>query len=374
MSISYSGIIGHTEKVALPSIVGWGESNSIIRDPLKSITTRRIDKVGSTSCLTDEIDGSYDRICENIMWFARGVNPAVSVSYDNYGNGSRNGSMANINQASLPYKIMKDGAFQPPILRQEDLLPLSRLRRPNTEINSIKQFVDFSKRAIPECGTVNANKEIKNSMMQYVVNTMPTMMRKDVLGTSELSVIEPFIKDTLSTSANTNTSGYVKDVFDENGNPVRMKNVIVYDHDTNHSGLTKDEYIHSDLHLERNVPVYHDANTNTSRNIYVKAVEKEYLKAQKQNRPSYDLPGTTPIEKLDLSQMEKSKYIKPTISNKGGMSSVYTEYIPTRNDSRQYDQVKLKTQKSENLHKTNSASAELFLPNSSMMAFAQQVI
>ena len=50
--------------------------------------------------------------------YARGVNPMVSVSYQNYGSGA--GSV------KLPYRIMKDGAFRPPIKTIEELLPLSR--------------------------------------------------------------------------------------------------------------------------------------------------------------------------------------------------------------------------------------------------------
>jgi hypothetical protein len=38
----------------------------------------------------------------------------------------------NRNQASLPYKVNRDGAFRPPILSPRELLPLSRLPRVNT--------------------------------------------------------------------------------------------------------------------------------------------------------------------------------------------------------------------------------------------------
>jgi hypothetical protein len=71
------------------------------------------------------------RINEGVSYLARGTNPMIDVSYNNMGGGSRTNTMANI-QASNPYKVMAQGAFRPPLFTQEDLLPLSRQRRPQT--------------------------------------------------------------------------------------------------------------------------------------------------------------------------------------------------------------------------------------------------
>ena len=151
--ISYSGITNYG-KVTLPSVeAGFGSMN-ILRDPPKSIMTRRIDKVGETSSITEMIDLSENRACEAISTYARGVNPMVSVSYGNEGNnggqrvsgcgkGSHNLSIGN---GKLPYRIMDNGAFRPPILRQENLLPLSRLPRTNTTAFTKPGFVDFTKK------------------------------------------------------------------------------------------------------------------------------------------------------------------------------------------------------------------------------------
>ena len=75
--LSYSSITNRG-KVTLPSVDSWGNLN-IMRDPPKSITMRRIDKVGSDSTITKMQDES-DRSSECILRFARGVNPSVSVS------------------------------------------------------------------------------------------------------------------------------------------------------------------------------------------------------------------------------------------------------------------------------------------------------
>ena len=51
---------------------------NILRDPPKSVFTKRIDKVQDTDLLTKLIDGSGDRV-DGISVYARGVNPMVSV-------------------------------------------------------------------------------------------------------------------------------------------------------------------------------------------------------------------------------------------------------------------------------------------------------
>ena len=134
------------EHTTLPSVEMWGTNMNILKDPPKALFTRRIDKVGSTQEITRMIgEDSGDRICEMIKVYPRGINPMVSVSYSNYGtNGGQNrqttnagtwgsnkscndGRSAYLGQAKLPIPLMDNGSFRPPVLRQEDLLPLSRL-------------------------------------------------------------------------------------------------------------------------------------------------------------------------------------------------------------------------------------------------------
>ena len=83
--LSYSGLINYG-KSTLPSVDSWGTNMHIIKDPLKSIMTRRKDKVGQDNIITDTIDESGSRINEAISHYARGVNPCVSVSYSNNSN------------------------------------------------------------------------------------------------------------------------------------------------------------------------------------------------------------------------------------------------------------------------------------------------
>jgi hypothetical protein len=126
----------------LPSVEGGFGSINIMRDPPKSIVSTYKVKVGEDNKLLDWIDGSGSRVCEGLTHFARGSNPMVSVDYSNSGNNG--GQMIRMEgaigtsqraiggggrQAYLPYRVAKDGAFRPPIMTPQDLLPLSRMPR-----------------------------------------------------------------------------------------------------------------------------------------------------------------------------------------------------------------------------------------------------
>ncbi|UUT40495.1 hypothetical protein [carnivorous sponge associated iridovirus] len=161
MALSYSGIVNYG-KVTLPSVESWGTNMNILKDPPKSVHTRKIDKVGETSAITTSIDESGDRFCEAINYYARGQNPMVSVSY---GQGQQKSSNISRGEAFLPYRVARDGAFRPPVWRQEDLLPLSRMPRIWTEVNTQPYKPVFTKR-IRDCGTAEGMREVKNQTLQ----------------------------------------------------------------------------------------------------------------------------------------------------------------------------------------------------------------
>ena len=218
--LSYSGLINHG-KITLPSIDSWGNNMNILRDPPKSIMTKRIDKVGETSSMTQMIEESSNRASEAIQVYARGVNPFVSVSYDNNGNngGQSSGSFVEGGQrsAKLPYTIMKDGAFRPPLLLQEDLLPLSRIPRENVSVLSKPGFVDFS-RKMRSCGTAENTKEVKTDTLKACVR--PTAVYKIERSASQPYEIKNVIQPSIKTSA---LSGIrTMDITQKyNGNPTK---------------------------------------------------------------------------------------------------------------------------------------------------------
>jgi hypothetical protein len=176
MSFTNSAIKGVA--ITLPSVeAGLGTMN-ILRDPPKSIQTKFKPKVTDTSRITNMVDASQDRICESIKRYARGINPMVSVSYSNNGtnggqmtdrSGSRSGSQSSIStgEAYYAHRVMREGAFRPPVRAPRDLLPLSRLPRVNTStrVNAGSNFT-ANVAKLKNCST--DMKQIRNELLKAV--------------------------------------------------------------------------------------------------------------------------------------------------------------------------------------------------------------
>ena len=163
--VDYNGL-RTSRKVTLPSVESWGTNMNIVKDPSKGVYTRRKERVGETQEVLLAQENSGDRISECINVYARGVNPMVSVSYDNYGNngGSSLNSSFRKQSVKLPYK---PEVFIPPILRQEDLLPLSRLPRNWMYAFSNPQMPDI----IQETSCTTEKKCIETRNPQYSVES-----------------------------------------------------------------------------------------------------------------------------------------------------------------------------------------------------------
>jgi hypothetical protein len=324
--LSYSGLTNYG-RVTLPSVEGWGTNMNILRDPPKSIMTRRIDKVGDTSAITQMIDESGDRVCEAIQVFERGVNPCVGVSYNNYGNnggGGQSGQLTGLSQpiagtgrqAKLPYRIMRDGAFRPPVRTQEDLLPLSRLPRAWTSAYTQPGFTDFSKKA-RTCVSAERTREVKSRTLKacirptarYIIQTpipepfevkyviQPTLKMSVTSGikrvditqqdvkkpTKEINIAplhadahtkqidpghyvnnstfntEPYIQDSNSHQVSTNTSSNkyhtsIDEILDLSDLPVQE--IRTMSHVAPKSHRERENYIHAPIKLLRNLPEY----------------------------------------------------------------------------------------------------------------------
>ena len=334
MAFSYSGITNYG-KSTLPSVESWGTNMNILRDPHKSITTRRIDKVGDTTSINQSIDDSGDRNCEAISTYARGVNPMVSVSYNNYGNngGQNSGGFTSVPggraNAYSSRTIMKDGEFRPPIMRPEELMPLSRQPRGLTSAFTQPGFADFSKK-IRTCGSAEQTKEVKNKVLRsFVRPTAVYKVEKPIDEPFEVKyVIQPSIKVTANSGIRTmdrttqhvqkptkeasrdmvyafaqsnaansqhyvnnttkQTSPYMQDtnahaVFSNQGSKLNVTNIDDIldlsdirtnelhniDYNTALSGTDQSSYIHGDIALQRSLPEY-ESTTNKGENIYKK--------------------------------------------------------------------------------------------------------
>lgn len=121
----------------LPSSDGWSSKGipNMYKQPSSSVEIPRKIRVGMDNAILEEIEDSYDRIRDSIKPFARGVNPMVSVQMQNSGN------LQSV-ETSLPYKIK---TFRPPIMRQEDTLPLSRLNRNTTQAFTLPNKISNEK-------------------------------------------------------------------------------------------------------------------------------------------------------------------------------------------------------------------------------------
>lgn len=171
MAFSYSGLTNYG-KVSLPSIESWSTNNNILRDPPKSIFTRRVDKVGDNSYITQEIDDSSDRVAEAILAYPRGINPMVAVSYDNSNGGIGVGQAALYRgqQAKLPYRVDIQGAFRPPVLAPVDLLPLSRMPRNTTKIDPVMHNPDYTRQVVCRGGAEDY-RAVKNEQINTCANS-----------------------------------------------------------------------------------------------------------------------------------------------------------------------------------------------------------
>lgn len=272
------------EHVTLPSVEMWGTNMNILKDPPKSVWTRQINKVNETSEITRMIgEDNGDRIAEMIKVYPRGINPMVSVSYSNYGtNGGQNrnvtgagmfgsnkscrdGRSAYLGQAKLPYPAVKDGAFRPPVWRQEDLLPLSRLPRTNTSAWTTPGFVNYAK------GTSCSKPE---KLRQVIEEPVRHSVRPTKIITIQKPLVEPFevrqvIKNPIFTSVVSVKRGADRAEHvnsDVNG---KTKKILEGDIATNKSAQRQVERVVQDVNPERyTAPVrYSEVKSRTTRMV-----------------------------------------------------------------------------------------------------------
>lgn len=288
MSISYKSIIGHTARATLPSVDTWGTNMNILRDPSRGIFTQRVDKVGETSEITQMIQDSTDRSNEAILVYARGVNPMVSVSYDNYGNngGQRRGNISSSGmtdgrsnsgqQSYLPYRIANGGAFRPPTRDQRELLPLSRLPRVWTSSFTNPGFADFSKKTVCPDGSSKLKETQKQPLKACVRPTMTYKLETPIVENYEVKSV---IKNPIKVEGKSGISATIKfNNYDEYGqnqlgsvveNPIR-KNVNVNLVAPN----TKQESLdHFDTLRYIQDGMTNDVSTNKNRNIRTTSIE-----------------------------------------------------------------------------------------------------
>lgn len=272
MAIQYPKI----EHVTLPSVDGFNGSLNILRDPPKSIFTKRIDKVGQNNDINREIDDSGDRVNEGISVYARGVNPMVSVSYDNNSNNAGvsvysqgQGHYSGSGQAYLPYRVMDKGAFRPPIRSQRDLLPLSRQPRAWFQALSNPGYTDFTKqkynptrfRMIRDMLLKTENQVTPNKSVKIEKPILANMKMKQMINDKHINI------EASSGKRSLDHSNYTRENFDrykgiqenyEQVDAITNKNSQV-SHNLSNLSINEKHYV--------NDKDYYESNTNLSRSI-----------------------------------------------------------------------------------------------------------
>jgi hypothetical protein len=378
--ISYSGITNYG-KATLPSVDSWGTNMNILKDPPKSITTRKIDKVGQTSDITQMIDESGDRACGTIMQYARGVNPMVSVSYQNSGLTS-SGIVNTFNsgqQAYPPYIIMPQGSFRPPVLRQENLYPLSRLPRTWTSTTTNPGLPDYTKKIMCQ-GTSNDYKAVHNNVLKG--NIRPTAVYKIQTPIRENFEVKYVIQNPIHVSANSGkrtmdiTNQYVdiptKELNTNNINTSAKPNISLNVHVNNNSEFHSEKYIQDTHHS--------NIASNASKNIHINNnsefhPEKYIQDTHHSNIASNASKNINVTNLSDLIDFNVDTKIKDKINinyTTPQSSSNYENYITTEDDiilSRKLPEYSSHTNIGKNEYKMispdNDIELQRKLPNSS---------
>jgi hypothetical protein len=275
------------------------ERINILRDPPKSIHTRRIDKVGETSGITQMIDEGDTRACEAIKVFARGVNPSVSVSYSNNGtNGGQSGSLQQNGgrSAYMPRTVIDNDAFRPPMITQEMNYPLSRMPRNVTMANTNPVAIDYSKVA-SRCQQAAPSKTTKLHTLKasirptavYKINpaaVKPYEVRNAIQDHARMSAHSGF-RPTDITQLNVEepTKGVTNDSVHAwvDARPMNS-GVHVEDHRVDTSRYMQDALVHN-------------ASTNVNRNIGVSSIENVLdLSAVRVNNNMMNISYTAPVK------------------------------------------------------------------------------
>lgn len=351
-------------KVTTPSVGGWNTNMGIIKDPPKSIHTRRIDKVSDTQQVTKMIaDSAESRLCENIKTYARGVDPFGGGYISNRGGGGNYAGLTSDNppgcstsNPKLPYRVMREGAFRPPILTQEDLLPLSRMPRKATSAKTNIDFRNFTTRLFDYSkkrreGDRTLLKGSIRPTVSYMIKNPPVINRR-VKRVEENPVLRFGYVGT--NKSDPRVSGYINnEMRDQRGNCIRettanipvntnismslgyqnptvndysaLKNATRDNNLSKHSvisavsGPLKTEFIHKPIVRERNIPTHSITTNMVQGNIcpdpYVSGTRTFKLPPKKQLGSFHSVGSIPQTQRPHLTRKLKRKTL---IHNKFG--------------------------------------------------------
>lgn len=355
-----------SRKVTLPSVESWGTNMNIVKDPNKGIFTRRKDKVGDTQEILLAQDESGDRIAECINVYARGVNPMVSVSYDNYSNNGGGGSRSYFGKqaVSLPYK---PEVFIPPIQRQEDLLPLSRLPRnwfyafTNPELPDVVQKMSCpEERSSIESKKLNLN---INSNKQYI-KELP-----QVASTNQPQVHENIMNIHKDGTKTSNHEGNFHDKIEKNNSKINT-NKKIYEAFTNSSAPYK-KYSIPTTDIQRNIHenlLHQIVNTNKNENRQ-ETLQHYVLNKDVSTTPIPGLPYHTkktqnvyksPFQDTDNTSQTHKNTLKVDVKTSKGVQGKEIQVFDETNPSNGIEKNILAINELKTANKSDSSSLKYF--------------
>lgn len=161
--------------LTLPSTGNWNNLK-IMKDPPKSVHTKRKDRIGSDNLLLELNAQSTDRLEESINYYARGVNPMVKVQYSNH-NSTTSGR--------LPYQLDIQKNFKPNMEKSDAIVGnlQDNWRFKNKEKSMIN---DLNK--LDNTKTENYNSEFFVEDIEPDLIISNTKIRKNILGPESYEV------------------------------------------------------------------------------------------------------------------------------------------------------------------------------------------
>jgi hypothetical protein len=193
--------------------------------------------------------------------------------------------MANGQQAFLPYRVARDGAFRPPVNTEYNLAPLSRLPRVWTSAFTKSSFPEFSQKMMYN-NNMEKSREIKEDVMRLSIR--PTAVYNIETPQEKPYETKYAVQNALQKAAFSNLKsnidlGNASDYIDNN--LINIKNAMNIDCSTvPTSNNNKVSYIHDDLELKRTVPEY-DAYTSKTNSSFQKIINHEHMKQLENNMP-----------------------------------------------------------------------------------------
>ncbi len=185
---------------------------------------------------------------------------------------------------------MTDGAFRPPVLPQEQLLPLSRQPRAKPCPNTVPNLADYTKRILA-CGNADQTKETRSTIITFAASSGLKKHRTQNLDGARSYDVKYSIQDPLTAS-------------------IRTNEVNTRRHSTPCPKLEVGRYTRVSMNTS--------ARTQKSNTQVWKAPVKNTLKNRPRSKPIGSFQGVVPARQVQPRNYNVS--LKPTLSV-GGMQA-----------------------------------------------------